>query len=86
VPDTRPTARVRKTIDPSRSGKGGLPGDGQAASDICDLIQEMNLIPHANRDHEGRLEYIGAVQDVTQRRMSEEVLAKARSELAKVAA
>jgi len=33
----------------------------------------------------GRLEYIGAVQDVTQRRMSDEALAKARSELTKVA-
>jgi PAS domain S-box-containing protein len=48
-------------------------------------IKHLHLIAHANRDHKGRLEYIGAVQDVTQRRLSEEALSKARSELAKVA-
>jgi C4-dicarboxylate-specific signal transduction histidine kinase len=48
-------------------------------------IKHLHLIAHASHDDEGRLEYIGAVQDVTQRRMSEESLAKARSELAKVA-
>jgi C4-dicarboxylate-specific signal transduction histidine kinase len=37
------------------------------------------------RDQDGQLEYIAAVQDVTQRRRSEEALAKARSELARVA-
>jgi len=40
---------------------------------------------HGIRDNDGRLEYIGAVQDVTQRKSSEEALAKARSELAQVA-
>jgi signal transduction histidine kinase len=48
-------------------------------------IKHLHLIAHANRDHEGRLEYIGAVQDVTQRRLSEEALSKARSELTKIA-
>ena len=48
-------------------------------------VKYLHLIAHANRDHEGRLEYIGAVQDVTPRRMSEEALANARTELAKVA-
>jgi PAS domain S-box-containing protein len=47
-------------------------------------VKHVNAIAHGSRDAEGRLEYIGAVQDVTQRRMSEEALAKARSELAKV--
>ena len=37
------------------------------------------------RDRDGQLEYIGAVQDVTQRRLSEEALGKVRSELAHVA-
>ena len=37
------------------------------------------------RDQNGRLEYIGAVQDVTQRRLSAETLGKVRSELAHVA-
>jgi PAS domain S-box-containing protein len=45
-------------------------------------IKHLHLIAHANRDHQDRLEYIGAVQDVTQRRLSEEALSKARSELA----
>jgi PAS domain S-box-containing protein len=48
-------------------------------------IKYLHLIAHANRDHEGRLEYIGAVQDVTQRRVSEDALSMARSELANVA-
>ncbi|MGZ5233413.1 MAG: PAS domain-containing sensor histidine kinase [Burkholderiales bacterium] len=47
-------------------------------------VKYVNAIAHRSRDAEGRLEYIGAVQDVTQRRMSEEALEKARSELAKI--
>ena len=37
------------------------------------------------RDRKGQLEYVGAVQDVTQRRSSEEALSQARSDLAHVA-
>jgi PAS domain S-box-containing protein len=48
-------------------------------------VKYLNAIAHRSRDAEGRLEYIGAVQDVTQRRTSEEALEKARSELAKIA-
>jgi signal transduction histidine kinase len=48
-------------------------------------IKHLHLVAHATRNYEGRLEYIGAVQDVTQRRLSEEALSKARSELVKVA-
>jgi len=48
-------------------------------------IKYLHLVAHAARDHAGRLEYIGAIQDVTQRRVSEEALSKARSELAHVA-
>lgn len=48
-------------------------------------VKHVNAIAHGSPGAEGRLEYIGAVQDVTQRRMSEEALAKARSELANVA-
>src|SRR5206468_4685231 len=40
---------------------------------------------HRTHDEHGGPEYIGAVQDVTQRRLSEEALSKARSELAHVA-
>jgi PAS domain S-box-containing protein len=39
---------------------------------------------HVIRHHDGRRECVGAVQDVTQRRLSDEALDKARSELAHV--
>jgi len=48
-------------------------------------IKYLHAVAHAIRDRDGQLEYIAAVQDVTARRMSEEALATARSELAKVA-
>ncbi len=48
-------------------------------------VKYLHLIAHGIRDNDGRLEYIGAVQDVTQRQISEEALARARSELAHVA-
>ena len=48
-------------------------------------VKYLHLAAHGSRDRQGRQEYIGAVQDVTQRRRSEEALAKARSELANVA-
>jgi PAS domain S-box-containing protein len=47
-------------------------------------VKYLHLVAHGTRDRDGRPEYIGAVQDVTQRRSSEEALAKARSELAQV--
>jgi PAS domain S-box-containing protein len=49
-----------------------------------DSVKYLHLIAHGIRGNDGRLEYIGAVQDVTQRQISEEALAKARSELAHV--
>jgi PAS domain S-box-containing protein len=48
-------------------------------------VKYVHIVAHATRDQDGRLEYIGAVQDVTERRLSEEALAKVRSELAHVA-
>ena len=48
-------------------------------------VKYLHLIAHRTRDEHGGPEYIGAVQDVTQRRLSEEALSKARSELAHVA-
>ncbi len=50
-----------------------------------DSIKHLHVIAHVARDHRGRLEYIGAAQDITQRRLADEALAKARSELASVA-
>jgi signal transduction histidine kinase len=48
-------------------------------------VKCLHMVAHATRDEDGRLEYIGAVQDVTARRLSEQALGKARSELAHVA-
>jgi PAS domain S-box-containing protein len=48
-------------------------------------VKYLHTIAHGTRDEDGRLEYIGAVQDVTERRLSEEALGKARSDLAHVA-
>ncbi len=48
-------------------------------------VKHLHIVAHGTRDQDGRLEYIGAVQDVTQARRSEEALGKARSELAHVA-
>jgi C4-dicarboxylate-specific signal transduction histidine kinase len=45
----------------------------------------LHLVAHGSRNQAGQLEYIGAVQDVTQRQISVEVLDEARSELAHVA-
>jgi PAS domain S-box-containing protein len=48
-------------------------------------IKYLHAVAHAIRDRQGHMEYIAAVQDVTARRLSEEALDKARSELAHVA-
>jgi len=47
-------------------------------------IKYLQAVVHATRDKDGQLEYIAAIQDVTARRLSEEALDKARSELARV--
>lgn len=44
-------------------------------------VRYVLLRAHATRDQQGRLHYIGAVQDVTERRTSEEALHKLRAEL-----
>lgn len=47
-------------------------------------IKYLHVIAHGLRGQDGELEYIGAVQDVTERRLSEEALNNLRSELAHV--
>ena len=48
-------------------------------------VKYLHVVAHATRDRDGQLEYIGAVQDVTERRRSEDALSKLRSELAHIA-
>ena len=47
-------------------------------------VKYLRLVAHGTQDQDGRLEYIGAVQDVTERRLAEEALTQARSDLAHV--
>ena len=48
-------------------------------------VRHLHLVAHGARDEGGQLEYIGAIQDVTQRHLAEQALERARSELAHVA-
>ena len=75
---------IEKMVDQARAGGNGF--EWQYRLMMPDhSIKYMHAVGHAIRDQNGQLEYIAAVQDVTANRMSEEALAKARSELAKVA-
>jgi signal transduction histidine kinase len=47
-------------------------------------VKYLHLVAHATQDQGGHIEYIGAIQDVTDRRVSGEALDKARSELVHV--
>jgi PAS domain S-box-containing protein len=64
---------------------------GRAIDHECRLLMPDGTVKHAHivahrvRDRNGQLEIIGALQDVTQQRRSEEALGTLRSELAHVA-
>ncbi len=68
-----------------------LAADGKDIDCECRLlmpsgtVKHLHIVAHGTRDQDGDLEYIGAVQDVTKRRLSEEALGEVRSELAHVA-
>lgn len=47
-------------------------------------VKYLHLVAHATRNQYGQLEYIGAVQDITKRRLAEIALSEVRSELAHV--
>jgi C4-dicarboxylate-specific signal transduction histidine kinase len=48
-------------------------------------IRHLHVLAHGITDHDGQLEYIGAVHDVTSRRLSEEALAQARTGFTRIA-
>jgi signal transduction histidine kinase len=48
-------------------------------------VKYLHVVAHGTKDQDGQLEYTGAVQDVTERRLSEAALSKVQSELAHVA-
>ncbi|HKN31718.1 MAG TPA: PAS domain-containing protein [Terriglobales bacterium] len=75
---------LEKMIEQARNGRNDF--EWQYRLMMPDQsIKYLHAVAHATRDQDGQLQYIAAVQDVTARRMSEEALGKARSELAKVA-
>jgi len=45
-------------------------------------VRYLHVVAHGSHDRDGQPEYIGAVQDITERRLSEEALSKVRFELA----
>jgi hypothetical protein len=92
--DTPVTAeRIRNRIHPedipllSERIEGARSGDSSHDYEIRlrmpgGSIKYLHTISHVIRHPGGRLEFIGAVQDMTQRKLSAEALAKARTELA----
>jgi signal transduction histidine kinase len=48
-------------------------------------VRYLHMVAHGSRDQGGQPEYIGAIQDLSERRLSEEALGKARSELVRMA-
>ena len=75
-----------KMVEEVRSGKGGKDFEWQYRLMMPDhSIKHLHAVARATREHDGQLEYIAAIQDVTAHRLSEEARDKARSELAHVA-
>jgi PAS domain S-box-containing protein len=76
---------LREMIDRARGGDG-IDFEYEHRLLMPDhRVKYVSMACEGIRGQDGQLEYIAAVQDVTQRRLSEEALAKARSELARVA-
>ncbi|HEU5195234.1 MAG TPA: ATP-binding protein [Methylomirabilota bacterium] len=65
--------------------------DGKDFEHECRLVmpngpvKHVHVVAHAGRDEAGRLEFVGAVMDVTARRRAEDAARKAQGELAHVA-
>jgi len=75
---------LEKMIDEARSGANDF--EWQYRLLMPDnSIKHLHAVAHATRDRDGQVEYIAAVQDVTERRLSEEALGKLQSELAHMA-
>jgi PAS domain S-box-containing protein len=75
---------LSETVAAARSGGGDQ--DYEIRLRMLDgSVKYLHTISHGIRDREGRFECIGAIEDVTRGRASEEALSKARSELAHVA-
>jgi PAS domain S-box-containing protein len=74
---------VRQTIE--RASKDGNDFDHECRLLLPDgSVRYVLLVAHAVRDQTGRLEFVGAVMDVTERKQSDEALRQAQGELAHV--
>jgi predicted ATPase/signal transduction histidine kinase len=74
-------ALFQETVDRARSAPTDL--DFMYRAQMPDLsVKHLHVVAHGALDREGQLEYIGAIQDVTQSRLYEEALDRARAELA----
>jgi signal transduction histidine kinase len=71
-------------INRGRSGGGDLEYEHRLRMSDG-TVKYLHVVAEGTRDRDGQLEYIGAIQDVTQRRLSDEAVVKLRSELARVA-
>jgi PAS domain S-box-containing protein len=81
-PDDRPL--VAEKIALARAG--GLDHDYEIRLKMPDeSVKYLRTFAHPNRHPDGHVEFVGAMQDVTLRRRSEEALGTARAELARVA-
>jgi len=77
-------ALVSGKIDGARSGRSDLNYEFRLRMPDGS-IKYLRTVAHLTQDREGRWEIVGTVQDVTERRLSEEALNKVRSELAHMA-
>jgi signal transduction histidine kinase len=77
-------AHVSEHIDRARGDGRDFEVDYRTQMDDHS-VKYLHAVVHSSRDQDGQLEYIGAVQDVTERRLSEQALGKLRSELAHMA-
>jgi signal transduction histidine kinase len=88
--------RIRTRVHPEDVGAfdGAMDRARRAGSDFefqyrllmpDQSVKYLQVIAHGSYARDGRLEWLGAVQDVTGRRLSEEALARVRSDLAHVA-
>jgi predicted ATPase/signal transduction histidine kinase len=81
-PEDRPL--MQKMLDVARGPATDL--DYVYRAQMPDLsIKHLHIVAHATRNRSGEVDYVGSIQDITQRHIAEEALGKARSELAHVA-
>jgi PAS domain S-box-containing protein len=81
-PDDRPLVAERIAL----ARAGGVDHDYEVRLTMPDeSVKYLRTYAHPNRYPDGHVEFVGAMQDVTDRRRSEEALSAARSELAHVA-